>query len=47
MPDQEVNSGEQGPSAMSGTVQPHILDNVVNLRGENGRKSRKRRISEC
>ena len=48
MPDQAVNSGEQGPSAIPGTVQPHILDDVVvNSRSENGRKSRKRRISEC
>ena len=47
MPDQAVNSGEQGPRAIPGTVQRHIVDNVVNSRSENGRKSRKRRISEC
>ena len=47
MPDQAVNSGEQGSSAIPGNMQPYILDYVVNSRSENGRKSRKRRISEC
>ena len=39
MPDQAVNSGEEGPSAIPGTVQRRILDSVVNSRSENGKKS--------
>ncbi|XP_044166817.1 D-inositol 3-phosphate glycosyltransferase-like [Acropora millepora] len=35
VPDQAVNLGEQGPSAIPGTVQQDILDNVVNSRSEN------------
>ncbi|XP_044166711.1 uncharacterized protein LOC114953220 [Acropora millepora] len=34
-PNQAVNSGEQGSSAILETVQPHILDNVVNSRSKN------------
>lgn len=45
-PDQAVNPGELGHRDIPKTEQPHILDDVVCSRSENGR-SRKRRISEC
>lgn len=45
VPDQAVNSGEEGPSAIPGTVQRRILDSVVNSRSENGKKSIKWRIN--
>ena len=40
------NFGYQGPSAIPETVQQHILDAVGTSSSENGKKSRKRRISE-
>ena len=40
------NFGNQGPSAIQETVQQHILDAVLTSSSENGKKSRKRRISE-
>ena len=57
MPDQAVaavNLGEQGPSSISEavfhpnltTVQQHIVGDVVSSGRENGKKSRKPRISE-
>ena len=44
------NLGHQGVSAIPETPeteQQHILDNVVTSGSGNGKKSRKRRISEC
>ncbi|XP_067019951.1 uncharacterized protein [Acropora muricata] len=34
-PNQAVNSGEQGSSAILGTVQPHLLDSIVKSRSKN------------
>ena len=49
-----VNAGEQGPNSISeavfhsdvSTVQQHIVGDVVSSGRENGKKSRKPRISE-
>ena len=41
------NLGYQGLSATPETVQQRILDDAVTPGSENGKKSRKRRISEC